>query len=125
VGTSAKSQIVNDRAASTRASRLWHIDAMDRAHVIAALREHRAELEAAGVVHLSLHGSVARGDASTASDVDLIADFDSAREYSLLDRVALENRLTEILGVPVDLSPAAALKDPVRRRAAREAVLAF
>jgi uncharacterized protein len=98
---------------------------MDTGSVIATLREHRAELEAAGVVHLRLHGSVARGDASNASDVDLVADFDSAREYSLLDRVALENRLSEILGVPVDLSPAAAVKDPVRQRAAREAVLAF
>jgi uncharacterized protein len=98
---------------------------MDKGRVIAALGEHRAELDAANVVHLRLHGSVARGDASTASDVDLIADFDSGREYSLLDRVALENRLSEILGVPVDLSPAAALKEPARRRAAREAVLAF
>lgn len=52
---------------------------MDTGSVIATLREHRAELEAAGVVHLRLHGSVARGDASNASDVDLIADFDSAR----------------------------------------------
>ncbi|HUI43977.1 MAG TPA: nucleotidyltransferase domain-containing protein [Terriglobia bacterium] len=98
---------------------------MDTGSVIAALREHRAELEAAGVVHLRLHGSLARGDASNASDVDLIADFDAGRKYSLLDRVALENRLTDILGVPVELSPAATLKDPVRRKAAREAVLAF
>ncbi|HEV2383276.1 MAG TPA: hypothetical protein VG206_26210 [Terriglobia bacterium] len=57
--------------------------------------------------------------------MDLIADFDTGRKYSLFDRVALENRLTDILGVPVDLSPAATLKDPVRRKAAREAVLAF
>jgi uncharacterized protein len=100
---------------------LWHSGAMDKGRVIATLREHQAELEAAGVVHLRLHGSVARGDASDASDVDLIADFDAARKYSLLDRVALENRLAEILGVPVEVSPAAALKDSVRR----EAVLAF
>jgi uncharacterized protein len=98
---------------------------MDRGSVIAALRAHRAELEAAGVVHLRLHGSVARGNASTVSDVDLIADFDTSRKYSLLDRVALENRLGDILGVPVDLSPAKALKEPVRQRAVREAVLAF
>ena len=96
---------------------------MDRAQVIAALREHRAELEAAGVVRLRLHGSLARGEASNVSD--LIADFDAARPYSLLERVALENRLADILGVPVGLSPAAALKEPVRHKASREAVLAF
>ena len=104
---------------------MWHSDAMDKGLVIATLREHQAELEAAGVLHLRLHGSLARGDSSGSSDVDLIADFDAAREYSLLDRVALENRLAEILGAPVELSPAAALKDSVRRKAAREAVLAF
>lgn len=93
--------------------------------MIATLRRHQAELEGAGVVHLRLHGSVARGDASDASDVDLIAEFDAARRYSLLDRVGLENRLAEMLGARVDLSPAATLKDPVRRKADREAVLAF
>jgi predicted nucleotidyltransferase len=98
---------------------------LDKGSVIATLREHRPELEAAGVVHLRLHGSVARGDNSTVSDVHLIADFDTARKYSLLDRVALENRLSEILGVPVELSPATTLKEAVRRKAAREAVLAF
>ena len=62
--------------------------------MLATLRDHQAELEAVGVVHLRLHGSVARGDASEASDVDLIADFDAIRKYSLLDRVALGNGLT-------------------------------
>ncbi|HXJ95861.1 MAG TPA: nucleotidyltransferase domain-containing protein [Terriglobia bacterium] len=98
---------------------------MDKSTIIATLRDHQAELEAASVVHLRLHGSVARGDASDNSDVDLIADFDAARKYSLLDRVALENRLAEMLGTRVDLSPSTTLKDPVRRKADREAVLAF
>jgi uncharacterized protein len=98
---------------------------MNKERVIATLRQHQAELEAAGVVHLRVHGSVARGDASDYSDVDLIADFDAARRYSLLDRVALENQLAEMLGARVDLSPVTTLKDPVRRKADREAVLAF
>ena len=59
------------------------------------------------------------------SDVDLIAEFDTAREYSLLDRVRLENWLADMLGVKVDLASAGMLKDDVRERAAREAVLAF
>jgi predicted nucleotidyltransferase len=48
------------------------------------------------------------------SDVDLIAEFDAGREYSLLDRVRLENRLADLLGVKVDLSPARTLKDGIR-----------
>ncbi len=98
---------------------------MDKSAVIAKLREHEPELKAAGVTRLALFGSVARGDASAQSDVDLMAEFDSGREFSLLDRVRLENRLADLLGVPVDLTPAKSLKDGIRERAAREAVLAF
>jgi predicted nucleotidyltransferase len=39
--------------------------------------------------------------------------------------VAIENRLADMLGLPVDLSPAKALKDAVAAKASREAVLAF
>jgi predicted nucleotidyltransferase len=98
---------------------------MDRDRVIAKLREHEPELKAAGIVHLRLHGSVARGEASAASDVDLIADFDATKPLSLLDMAGLENRLADLLGVAVDLSPAKMLKEPVRAKAVREAVLAF
>jgi predicted nucleotidyltransferase len=58
------------------------------------------------------------------SDVDVIAEFAPGRRLSLLDMVALENRLADMLGVPVDLSPKG-LKEPVAVRASREAVLAF
>jgi uncharacterized protein len=98
---------------------------MDKSTVIAKLSEHEPELRAVGIASLSLFGSVARGDENPQSDVDLIAEFDTEREYSLLDRVRLENRLAEVLGVKVDLSPARALKGGIRERAAREAVLAF
>ena len=99
---------------------------MDKSIIVARLREHEAELKAAGVEHLFLHGSYARGTAvRELSDVDLIAEFDAGREYSLLDRVRLENRLADMLGVKVDLAPARMLKDGVRERAAREAVIAF
>jgi hypothetical protein len=39
--------------------------------------------------------------------------------------VELENRLVELLGVPVDLSPAKTLKPTVWERVEREAVLPF
>jgi predicted nucleotidyltransferase len=98
---------------------------MNKSTVIAKLREYEPELRAAGIMRISLFGSVARGDESSESDVDLMAEFDPAKQFSLLDMVGLENRLAEILGVPVDLTPARALKDRVRERVTREAVLAF
>jgi predicted nucleotidyltransferase len=104
---------------------MWHIAGMDRETVITTLRVHASELKAAGIVHLRLHGSLARGTATATSDVDLIAEFDTSKHLSLLDMVGLENRLSDLLGAPVDLSPQHTLKPPVANRAAHEAVLAF
>jgi predicted nucleotidyltransferase len=99
---------------------------MDKYTIIAKLREHESELRAAGIEHLLLHGSYARGTAvREMSDVGVIAEFDPERRLSLLDMVAIESRLTDMLGVRVDLSPAKGLKEPVAARASREAVLAF
>ena len=109
-----------------KAVAIWHIVRMDRDQIIAKLRESEPELKAAGVAHLFLHGSYARGtEIRGSSDVDVIAEFDPERRLSLVNMVAIENRLTELLGVQVDLSPAKTLKEAVREKAQREAVLAF
>ena len=99
---------------------------MDKSTIVAKLREHESELRAAGIEHLFLHGSYARGTAiRKVSDVDVIAEFAPGRRLSLLDMVAIESRLADMLGVRVDLSPAKGLKEPVAANASREAVLAF
>ena len=99
---------------------------MDKSTIIARLRENESELKAAGIEHLFLHGSYARGTATRGvSDVDVIAEFAPGRRLSLLDMVAIEDRLADMLGVRVDLSPAKGLKEPVAAKASREAVLAF
>jgi hypothetical protein len=99
---------------------------MNKSSIITKLREHESELRAAGIQHLFLHGSYARGtDVHEMSDVDIIAEFVPGRRLSLLNMVAIESRLADMLGVPVDLSPAKGLKEPVAAKAAREAVLAF
>jgi len=109
---------------------------MDKSTIIAKLREYEGELkaeapikgasQAAGVEHLLLHGSYARGtEIREASDVDVIADFDRAKKLSLLGRVHLENRLTDILGVKADLSDRKMLRPEVLERVERESVLVF
>jgi hypothetical protein len=98
---------------------------MDKGSVIQMLRQHEPELRAVGIVHLRLFGSVARGEASAQSDVDLMADLDRSKRLSLVRLARLENQLTDLLGVRVDLSLADSMKEAVRARAIREAILAF
>lgn len=47
---------------------------------------------------LALFGSLARGGAAPARDVDILVELD--RLITLFDLVALEQRLAELLGVP-------------------------
>jgi predicted nucleotidyltransferase len=99
--------------------------AMKRDEVISKLRAHEAELRAAGIVRIAVFGSVARGDNSPDSDVDLLADFDNAKHYTLLTMGRLESRLADLLGTQVDLSSPEWLKESVKNKALSEAVLAF
>jgi predicted nucleotidyltransferase len=98
---------------------------MDRESVLAILRHHAPELRAAGLLHLRLFGSVARGQATTLSDVDLLAEFDRSKQMTLVTLAGLESHLSELLGRRVELSSAEWMREPVRERALAEAVLAF
>lgn len=96
---------------------------MDQVEIIKKLRIHESELRALGIVHLSLFGSMARGELG--NDVDLMADFDTSRRLTLFDMSGMELRLAEIVGMKVDLAPAKMLKQSVKEQAVREAVFAF
>jgi hypothetical protein len=98
---------------------------MDTSYVIQILRKHEAELKAAGIVHLRLFGSVARGEASAQSDIDLMADLDRSKRLSLVGMARLENLLSDLLGVKVDLSSTGSMKEAVLTRAVREGIHAF
>lgn len=98
---------------------------MNSEQLKAKLLPYTPELNAAGILHLDLHGSVARGEANASSDIDLIADFDREKRLTLFDLAGLQLRLSGILEAPVDLSDRRMLKEEVRARAEREAVLVF
>ena len=98
---------------------------MDSLHVIQILRAHEPELRAAGIVHLHLFGSLARGEASSESDVDLLAEFDKSKRLTLVNIGSLQGRLSHLLGAPVELSSTEWMREPVRSKALHEAVLAF
>lgn len=79
---------------------------------IAILNRHRAELSALGVKSLKLFGSVVRGEDRPESDIDILVEF--SRPVGLLAFVRLKQRLTELLGRPVDLVTPEALKPALR-----------
>lgn len=85
--------------------------------VIETLRAHRAELEREGIRHISLFGSVARGEATEGSDIDLAAELDRSAGIGLFKFMAMEERLAEILGRKVDL-----LSEPIEKQRLRERV---
>jgi predicted nucleotidyltransferase len=68
-----------------------------------------------GITRLEVFGSVARGDATVGSDVDLIATFP---EHPGLAIVSIEEECEQLLGVPVHLLTFEAVEDmtnPYRR----------
>ena len=60
-------------------------------------------------IKVGIFGSFARGDNNKASDIDILVEFKEAP--SLLTLIKLENDLTDILGVKVDLVTTGALKN--------------
>lgn len=102
------------------------MESVDCNQVIATLRAHESELKGAGVVRLGVFGSVARGENSSASDVDIVVEFDeTSGGVSLLDLVHLEKQLSDLLGVNVDLVQRKSLKPRIRQNVEDEAVIAF
>ncbi|HEY4759776.1 MAG TPA: nucleotidyltransferase family protein [Thermoguttaceae bacterium] len=63
---------------------------------------------------LGVFGSMARGEANAQSDLDLLVEF--SKRKSLLALVALERKLTGVMGRKVDLLTEAALSPYLRER---------
>jgi predicted nucleotidyltransferase len=75
------------------------------------------------VATISLFGSLARGEAKEASDIDLLVSF--SRPVSLLRMVSLERELTEALGRKVDLLTEASLSPYLRAQILKERQLVY
>jgi predicted nucleotidyltransferase len=98
---------------------------VNRDEILARLRAHEQELRALGVQEVALFGSVARGDDTPQSDVDMLVSITPEAELSLLGMVRIERRLRELAGRDVDLVEREMLRAPVMEEIARETVRAF
>jgi predicted nucleotidyltransferase len=100
-----------------------------RAALLAVLRAHEAELRSQGVEMITLFGSLARGDATVASDVDLAirpgVGF-STGGFDHFGRLeALRERLATLLGCEVDLVEEPTVRPRLRAVIAEEGVRAY
>jgi predicted nucleotidyltransferase len=87
------------------------------------LEKRDAILEVAaryGASNVRIFGSVARGDTTGASDLDLIVRFEPGR--SLLDHGGLVIDLRELLGIRVDVIDEEAMRPRFRQHVEREAI---
>jgi len=97
---------------------------MDKETVIHTLRAHEAELRAEGVSHVFLFGSVARGEADEASDVDLFYDYDPDR-FGFLQFMRIRELAPEIIGRAVDIMPRDGIHPLIRPEVEQMAIEVF
>jgi len=86
-------------------------------------RRRRAVIELAaghGARNVRVFGSVARGEDTEASDVDLLVDLDEG--VGLVSLAGLKRELADLLGTEVDVVPAATLKTRMRDSVLAEAI---
>ncbi len=95
--------------------------------VVRRLRQKQHELKGMGIHHLTLFGSVARGDALPSSDVDLVAEFAGDKTPGLIKTGKIAARIGEILGDKheIDLVPGNKMRASVSDTAQADAIRIF
>ena len=94
------------------------------------LRAHEPELRRRGVTHAAVFGSVARGEAASTSDVDILIDLDPDKPIGLFDYAAIKLYIAALFDVdtldgPIDVVNRENLKPRLRSNILRDAIHAF
>ncbi len=88
--------------------------------ILARLQKHRNDIQRMGIKSLAVFGSVARGEATGESDVDILIDFSGPVTFDRF--MDAKFYLEDLLGRRVDLVMPEALKPALRSRIQRELV---
>lgn len=73
-----------------------------------------------GVKSIRIFGSYARGEQKESSDLDILVEFE--KPIDLFGFIELENYLSDLLGIKVDLTVKGALKSRIRDRILKESI---
>jgi len=95
---------------------------MTRDDILATIRANEARLRELSVKELALFGSFARGEATDASDIDFLVEFDEKTFDNYIDTKHL---LETLFGRKVDLGSKSNIKPRLRERILSEAVIAI
>jgi len=87
------------------------------------LKEHKEELkEKYEIKEIGIFGSCIRGEYKEKSDLDILVEFEEDAKIGLLKFVNMENYLSELIGVKVDLVEKSALKPRIGKHILKEVV---
>jgi predicted nucleotidyltransferase len=93
---------------------------MQRDIVLTTLKQHRTALRKLGVRSLALFGSVARNEATSISDIDIVVEFETPITF---DRyMDVKFYLEDHLGEKIDLVSWNSLKPQIRAQVEQEAI---
>jgi uncharacterized protein len=93
--------------------------------VVDTLRSHETELQAMGVIHPAVFGSVARGEARADSGIDVLIDLDQNRGMGLFEYARLKLYLNGILEGSADVVNRQSLRPLLSKPIRQDAVHAF
>jgi len=95
------------------------------AEITGILKKHEKELKMRyGVKRVGVFGSYTTGKAKEESDLDILVEFEQDADIGLLKFVEMENYLSDLLGIKVDLVEKLALKPMIGKRILKEVVYA-
>jgi predicted nucleotidyltransferase len=85
------------------------------------LKKHKKELkEKYYVKSIALFGSYVRGEQAANSDIDILVEFE--KPITLIQFIKLENYLSHLLGLKVDLVMKKSLKPYIKKQVLKEAI---
>lgn len=93
--------------------------------VLETLRAHEQELRRFGVRHAAVFGSVARGEATAGSDIDILIDLDEQHPIGIFEYSRLRLYVGDLLGGAGDVVNRRTLKSMLRENILQDAVHAF
>jgi predicted nucleotidyltransferase len=91
--------------------------------IISILKDHKAELrEKYRVKEIGIFGSYVREEYKEKSDLDILVEFEEDAKIGLLKFINLENYLSELIAVKVDLVEKSSLKPRIGKNILREVI---